>query len=130
LIHARRGTSYWATVGLGVNLQAKPTLGGDAPQPATALSAHIDEAPHGEWCYAVVVPYITSLTRSIGDPETAIEAWRRALIHRAGDSISVRLASGEIQTGIFNGLTEEGFLRLGQQGAERIVTGGDVIEHD
>jgi len=128
LVHARLGTSHWATVGLGVNLHSIPALDRHAAQPATALSAHIDEATHTEWCRAVVVSYITSLTQSITDPETGIEAWRRSLIHTPGDAISVRMASGEIHTGIFNGLTQEGFLKLGQPGGERIVTGGDVIE--
>jgi BirA family biotin operon repressor/biotin-[acetyl-CoA-carboxylase] ligase len=128
LVHARQGATYWATVGLGVNLQSAPALDGEAAQPATALAELIEPAPYERWCRALVTGFALSLGSAIDDPEPAIDTWRNALIHHRGDTLTVRMASGEVQTGRFNGLTDEGFLRLGQGDDERIITGGDVIE--
>jgi len=38
------------------------------------------------------------------------------------------LGGGETATGRFRGLTAEGFLRLGTNGSERIITSGDIFE--
>ena len=129
IIHARHGATYWATVGLGVNLSTAPTLDGQAANPAIALAELVEPAPYESWCRALVARFVRSLTESVAVPQPAIDAWRGALIHNPGDRISVRLASGEIQTGTFKGLTEQGFLRLGLGDTERVITGGDVIEH-
>ncbi len=72
---------------------------------------------------------MNALTRALASPGDSLEAWRQHLVHRPGDTIGVRLAAGEVETGTYIGLTGEGFLRLNQDGVERVVSGGDVIEH-
>jgi len=128
LVHARQGTTYRATVGMGVNLLSAPAVDSGAAQPATALAEHIAPAPYSTWCRAIATSFVRSLTASLDDADSALDSWRRSLIHTLGDTITVRMASGEIQTGTFNGLTDEGFLRLRQGDEERVITGGDVVE--
>ena len=53
---------------------------------------------------------------------------RIRLIQRPGDTVSVRLASGEVVSGTLLQLTDEGFLKIRENGKERVITGGDVIE--
>jgi biotin-(acetyl-CoA carboxylase) ligase len=113
---------------MGVNLLSAPTVDSYAAQPATALSEHIAPAPYATWCRALVASFVLSLTASLADSDSALESWRRSLIHAIGDTITVRTASSEVQTGTFNGLTQEGFLRLRQGDDERVITGGDVVE--
>ena len=72
--------------------------------------------------------FVRGLVASIADPEPALERWRHWLVHRPGDRIAVRVASGAVESGRFAGLTEEGFLRLDQGSGERVISGGDVIE--
>jgi hypothetical protein len=50
------------------------------------------------------------------------------LIQQPGDTVNVRLASGAEVSGTLLELTEEGFLKIKEDGKERVVTGGDVIE--
>jgi biotin-(acetyl-CoA carboxylase) ligase len=71
---------------------------------------------------------VRRLVEAIADPAPALERWRRRLVHRPGDPISVRTASGAVENGHFAGLTDDGFLRLAQGTTERVVSGGDVIE--
>jgi BirA family biotin operon repressor/biotin-[acetyl-CoA-carboxylase] ligase len=128
LINVRQGSTSRATIGLGVNLEVTPTVGSDATLPPTSVAEHIKPATVERWCYAIVSEFVRTLTASLSAPGPALDTWRRHLIHRTGDSINVRLAAGAVESGVFKGLTEEGYLRLEQDGEERIITGGDVIE--
>jgi biotin-[acetyl-CoA-carboxylase] ligase BirA-like protein len=126
LVHARHAETTWATVGVGVNLVVAPPLPGG--QAATSLTECIGPGDAGQWLKALATGFVRRLTAGIADPTEAIETWRRELMHRAGDPLMIRLASGEVFSGAFAGVTSEGFLRLDQNGAERVVTGGDVVE--
>jgi len=128
LIRARHGASCWAAIGLGINLDHAPTLADPGLHPATAISDHVGTAPYASRLLSLTTSFATTLIASLDDPLPAMKAWRRHLIHRAGDSMTVRLAGGVIETGVFAGLTDEGFLRLRQQDGERIISGGDVVE--
>jgi len=128
LIHARRGKSNWVTVGLGINLDTTPGVGADALFPPIALATLIKPEPQEYWCRSIVSEFISSLSQSLVDSEKWIESWRCHLVHQPGDLISVRISGEEVQTGVFEGLTPEGFLRVRQADAERVISGGDVIE--
>jgi BirA family biotin operon repressor/biotin-[acetyl-CoA-carboxylase] ligase len=128
LVHARHGESSSVTVGLGVNLGSAPDLAEAPPHPPTALCEHLRPAHVRQWAGEIAVRFVSSLVESLENPEPALSSWRRHLVHAVGDSLAVRLSSGTVESGIFAGLTEEGFLRLQQGTSERIVTGGDVVE--
>jgi len=76
----------------------------------------------------ITTSFVRRLVEALADPAPALEGWRRGLVHRPGDPIAVRTASGAVETGHFAGLTDDGFLRLAQGATERVVSGGDVIE--
>jgi BirA family biotin operon repressor/biotin-[acetyl-CoA-carboxylase] ligase len=128
LVHARHGSPAWVTVGVGINLEVSPTVGPDATLPPTAVSEHLPDAPVEERREAIVLEFVDSLSRALPAPEGAIEEWRQHLVHRPGDRLDVRLSTGRHESGSYVGLTEEGFLRLEQDGVERVISGGDVIE--
>jgi BirA family biotin operon repressor/biotin-[acetyl-CoA-carboxylase] ligase len=128
LIHVRGGERGWATVGLGVNLQTAPELSQPTVTAATAMAELVESSPYERWCLEITTEFIASLTRFLVDSGPALDLWRRWLIHRPGERLTVRLGGGKIATGTYHGLTAEGFLRLGTDGAERIITSGDVFE--
>jgi BirA family biotin operon repressor/biotin-[acetyl-CoA-carboxylase] ligase len=128
LIHVRGGEGGWATVGLGINLRAAPDVSHTTAAAATAMADLVESTPFERWCVEITTAFIASLTRFLADPGPALDLWRRRLIHRAGEPLSVRLGGGKTLTGTYQGLTEEGFLRLGINGAERTITSGDIIE--
>jgi BirA family biotin operon repressor/biotin-[acetyl-CoA-carboxylase] ligase len=128
LVHARHGPVNWATVGLGVNLGIAPDLGADATLSATAISELSESGSPESWRFDLTIGFVTAINRALAAPESALDDWRRHLIHRPGDTLAVRLASGEVITGSFLGLTPDGFLRLDHKDGERVISGGDVIE--
>jgi BirA family biotin operon repressor/biotin-[acetyl-CoA-carboxylase] ligase len=128
LIHARGVETPWVTVGLGVNLVPVGEAVEDPIHPPTSMAeAGVSDAADA-LAIATTVEFLGSLTASIADPDDAIRRWRDTLDHSIGDSISVRVSSGQVRSGTFAGLTDEGFLRLEQAGTEVVITGGDVVE--
>ena len=128
LIHARDAENGWVTVGLGVNLEKVPGASGTTMANTTAMAELVRPAPFEQWSLEITSAFLTSLTRFLDDPEPGIEQWRRGLIHRPGESLSVRLNDGKSISGTYRGLTTEGFLRLEVNGSERVITSGDVVE--
>jgi BirA family biotin operon repressor/biotin-[acetyl-CoA-carboxylase] ligase len=128
LVHCRRGAANRAIVSLGVNVVPITAPVEGASRPPISLAELIGAEAAAPARTGVAIGFVRSLVESFGDPAPALERWRRRLVHRPGDPISVRTASGAIETGTFAGLTEEGFLRLGQGPGERVISGGDVIE--
>ena len=128
LVYCRRGTVNPVTVSLGVNIVPINEAVEDAGRPPVSLAELIGPEAAAAARAAVAAGFVRSLVASIADPEPALERWRSWLIHRPGDRIAVRVASGAVESGRFAGLTEEGFLRLDQDSGERVVSGGDVIE--
>ncbi len=128
LIHARHGDRVLATIGLGVNIEVTPTLRGDIIVEPTSLVEELGPGATAQRAAAVAAGFLDSLQQAIADPETAIDHWRRHLIHEVGDSINVRLSGGEVVRGRFTGVTEQGYLKIEGPTGQRTLTGGDVIE--
>lgn len=128
LIFARHGETSWVTVGLGVNLESAPTLDDPEALPATAVSDHVNGSDIESWRHALVCAFVTELDRSMADPGPALARWRELLIQRPGDEMRIRTSSGKVVSGTLVDLSDEGFLRIRENGEERVITGGDIIE--
>jgi len=128
LVHARRGAVTRVTVSIGVNIAPITERVAGAQRPPISLAELIGTEAAAAATAGVAAGFVRTLVKSIADPAPALERWRRRLVHRPGDRITVRVASGAVESGTFAGLTEEGFLRLGQGSGERVITGGDVVE--
>ena len=130
LVQVRHGERISAAVGLGVNLTTVPILEVPSPLPPVAISELIpapSDRPFEHWAPRLAGAFVKSLQTAIADPAPAISLWRRSVVHRQGDSMTVRLGSGDELVGCFAGLSAEGFLRLELADGERIITGGDVM---
>jgi len=128
LVFARHGETSWVTVGLGVNLETVPVVEEGNGLSATSVAEQVGEGDVDTLRYELVCTFVDELNLMMEDPKPAIEQWRELLIQRPGDTVNVRLASGEMISGTLLDLTEEGFLRIRENGKERVITGGDVIE--
>ena len=128
LVFARHGDTTWVTVGLGVNLEKAPVIDETEGLPATSIAELLESGEIEAWRHDLACTFIDQLDRLMKDPAPAIDRWRNLLIQRPGDEVSVRLASGKVVSGTLLELTEEGFLKIRENGKERVVTGGDVIE--
>jgi BirA family biotin operon repressor/biotin-[acetyl-CoA-carboxylase] ligase len=128
LVFARHGDTTWVTVGLGINLETVPVVDETDGLPATSIAEQVGEGEAEAWRHELVCAFIDQLDRLMEDPAPAIERWKELLIQRPGDTINVRLASGKVISGTLLDLTEEGFLKIQENGKERVITGGDVIE--
>jgi BirA family biotin operon repressor/biotin-[acetyl-CoA-carboxylase] ligase len=128
LIHCRRGATNRVVVSLGVNIVPIDGPIEDAGRPPVSLSELVGTAAAQEARAGVAAGFVLGLAAAIADPRSALEHWRGRLVHRVGDRIAVRIASGATETGRFAGLTDDGFLRLDQASGELVLTGGDIIE--
>lgn len=128
LSHARSTDPAWITVGLGVNLLTAPEVAGD--RPATCLADHLPPQDFVAWAGSIVSVFTAHLERGLADPTEAMELWRSRMVHRPGEPLEVRLASGEVHRGRYAGLTPQGYLRLLTSAGEQVITSGDVLEGD
>ena len=129
LVHARRGDVNCVTVGLGVNVDPISEPLADALHPPISLAELIGADGAADRAAAIAIRFVAALNESLVDAGPALDRWRRHLVHRVGDALSVRLASGTVINGTFGGLTGDGYLRVvTSTGDETIVTSGDVIE--
>ena len=128
LVHARHGDPTWTTVGLGVNLGPVPAVADQPPHPPTSVSEHLQPVEIESWSLEIATTFVVALCDSLRDSENALASWRRHLVHRLGETLAVRLSSGEVERGTFAGLTDDGFLRLRQGDIERVITGGDLVD--
>lgn len=128
IVHARHGETNWVTVGLGVNLEVSPVIDDQNALQTTAVSEHVDSGDLESWRQRIACTFIDELARLVDDPVAAAETWRGLLLQQTGDTVSIRLASGEVVTGTLVGLSDEGFLRVDSDGKERLITGGDITE--
>ncbi len=127
LVFARHGGVSWVTVGLGVNLMQAPALG-EGALPSTSVAEVLGDGDIEVWRHEIVCTFIDALNRLMENPDSALADWRQMLLQQPGDALDVRLASGEVISGTLQGLTDEGFLKISENGKERVVTGGDIIE--
>jgi BirA family biotin operon repressor/biotin-[acetyl-CoA-carboxylase] ligase len=128
VVFARHGDTSWVTVGLGVNIEAAPILEGSDGLPATSVVELLGQGDTGAWRHELAHTFISQLDRSMGEPQPAIDRWRELLIQQPGDTVNVRLASGAVVSGSLVEVSPEGFLKIKEDGKERIITGGDIIE--
>jgi BirA family biotin operon repressor/biotin-[acetyl-CoA-carboxylase] ligase len=128
LVFARHGETTWVAVGLGVNIKSTPVLDESAALQAVSVAELLGEGSAEAWCDQIACTFVNRLDELMNEPAPAIERWRELLIQRPGDTISVRLATGKVVSGTLVELTDEGFLKISENGKERVVTGGDVIE--
>jgi BirA family biotin operon repressor/biotin-[acetyl-CoA-carboxylase] ligase len=128
LVFARHGDTTWVTVGLGVNVETTPVLEESTGVPATSLVELLGEGDSDSWRHEIICAFVDQLDHLMEDPAPALDLWRELLIQRPGDTVNVRLASGKVVSGTLLELTEEGFLKIRENGKERVITGGDVIE--
>lgn len=113
-------------IGFGVNLASHPDL---LDRAATSFPAMGYGAPDPEnfiHDLAVAFERYVANWRSIGLP-VVIKLWLAAA-HPLGSALSARLANGEVYDGIFDGLADDGALRLRlADGAVRVIHAGDVL---
>jgi BirA family biotin operon repressor/biotin-[acetyl-CoA-carboxylase] ligase len=128
LVFARHGDTSWVTVGLGVNLETTPNLEESGGPPATSVAEILGRSDVEGWRHGLICTFVNRLDQFMENPDPGLEAWRKLLIQAPGDTVNVRLASGKTIAGTLIDLTEEGFLRIRVDGAERVITGGDIIE--
>lgn len=128
LVFARHGETTWVAVGLGVNIATVPVIDDSAGLRATSIAELLGDGDAEAWRHEIACTFIDQLDRLMAHPAPAIERWRSLLIQRPGDAVTVRLASGKEVSGTLLEISEEGFLKIKQDGKERLVTGGDVIE--
>lgn len=126
LIHARHGDVVRAAVGFGLNLSSAPELADGARAAsiadATGPGSFVDRAE------TAVASFVAGLEAGLQWPVETVERWRRCLRHEAGESMTVRFADGTTVRGAFVGVTDEGHLRLHVDGAEQVISAGDVVE--
>lgn len=128
LVHARLGAVAWAAVGLGVNLESTPAVPHKGLCEPTSVADLLPPADIDFWAEKIVETFVIEMAAGIASPEAKLDLWRERLIHRVGDGMTVRLGDAAELRGRFSGLTEEGHLRLDCDGAERVVSAGDVVE--
>ena len=128
LLHARRGETSWAAVGFGVNLAHAPDIDDGSGGRAVSVADLVGPASFEERSEILVRAVTEGLAGGVQHPEGLVERWRRALRHRPGEPMAVRLADGAEIRGRFAGITDDGHLTLDVDGDERVVPSGDVVE--
>lgn len=113
-------------IGFGVNLASHPEL---LDRAATSLSAMGYGAPDPE---SFIHDLATAFERSVANWRSSglaavIKLWLAAA-HPIGSALTARLANNEFYDGIFDGLADDGALRLRlAEGAVRVIHAGDVF---
>lgn len=128
LVHARHGETTWAAVGFGVNIEATPEIVDAEANEPTSVADHLPTDHASKWAEQLIEVFVEEMAAGVAAPEKPILRWRERIVHRPGDRMVVRTGDGSELRGLFAGLTEDGHLRLGCDGAERIITTGDVLE--
>jgi BirA family biotin operon repressor/biotin-[acetyl-CoA-carboxylase] ligase len=113
-------------IGFGVNLASHPT---DLERPATSLTALGVEPPAPEdFAQALAPAFATWLARWRSEGLPAVRTAWMERAHPIGMALVARLADGEEITGAFDGLAEDGALRLRLvDGALRSIHAADVF---
>lgn len=121
-----RGEDTHAAVGFGINVFENAAT--DSEAGATAAERESKRSPT---IGSVFLELCREFDRYLEHPDSGsvVEEWSRRAAHRAGDAIRVSFdpesPEREVE-GIFDGLTEEGFLKLRTEAGERVLTSGEV----
>jgi BirA family biotin operon repressor/biotin-[acetyl-CoA-carboxylase] ligase len=119
-----RGDETHAVVGFGINIHEN-----DATRSEAGATAAERESKTGASVAKTFVELCRQFDEYLARPamEGIVEEWRRRTVHRSGDSLRVCLEAGEnLVEGTYEGVTEEGFLRLKTGSGERIVAAGEI----
>lgn len=120
------GTSV-ALVGFGVNYSGSGASGPLEGLSATSICEEASEPPSLGRVARTLLASLDSELEHVGNVPYAIDGFRKATIHRPGDPLRCRIGD-DIVEGAFRGLDERGFLRLEQEGEERLIGAGDIVE--
>lgn len=114
-------------VGIGVNLAHHPE-GLDRPVSSlAALTGHPPDA--GEFCHDLADAFSRWLGRWRNEGLGAVARAWEAAAHAPGTALIANLADGESLTGLYDGLDQNGALKLRlADGATRVIHAGDVFE--
>jgi BirA family transcriptional regulator, biotin operon repressor / biotin---[acetyl-CoA-carboxylase] ligase len=113
-----------AMIGFGINYGAAPKVADQATTSVTEGSPDPPALPTLLW---ELVLGVDRALEHLGDAEWAVTRYRELSAHRPGDRLTCRVG-GKLQSGIFRGLDEHGFLRLEHDGREERVSAGEVVE--
>ena len=121
-----RGEETHAVVGFGINVFESSATEGEAA--ATAVERASKRRPS---VGSAFLELCRQFDLYLANPETSgvVEEWRRRAVHRDGDPMKVCLDPEEVGRtveGTFEGVTEEGFLRLKTESGERVLSTGEV----
>lgn len=129
LVHCRQAERALVTVGLGVNIDHAPDLTGEnPPHPPTSVLEHVPSIDPVDAAASILRTLIAGLNRGLERPDDAVRSWRRNLLHSQGDAMTVRTASGENVTGVFDGVNADGHVRIVTESGRRTLSSGDIIE--
>ncbi len=121
-----RGEQSHAVVGIGINVvESEKTEGEDA-----ATSAE-REAGHKPSVGKAFLELCGQFDAFLGESGTSgiVEAWRGRTVHQPGDRMTVSFDEDGTESsveGAFDGVTDEGFLRLKTESGDRVLTSGEV----
>lgn len=129
LIHCRHTEQVLATIGFGVNIACTPKIGGAPPiHPPTCIFDTMPDIEATESACTVLTGFVAQLNSGLENPQSAIRSWRENLLHHEGDTIAVRVASGDLIRGLFGGVTEEGHVKITTEDGEHTLSSGDILE--
>lgn len=118
-----------ALIGYGVNYSGSDEGGSLEGLSATSICEEAAEPPSLAKVTRFLVASVDSELEHVGDVPYAIDAFRMRTIHRPGDPVRCRVGD-ELVEGGFGGLDERGFLRVEQEGEERLIGAGDLVESE
>lgn len=115
-----------ALLGFGVN-HARPRVGAELPDGATALSDHVASPPSLGVLARALVAGIEAELSHLGDLERAVPAYRELSAHRPGERLRCRSGEKTVE-GEFDGFDERGHLRLRRGGETVLLAAGEIVE--
>jgi len=128
LVNSRHGASTWAAVGFGINLTRTPPIPAGSLTEAISVADLLSPPDAVGWAEGLAGTFVAELAAGIARPAAKVGLWRKRLVHREGDPMTVRLGDASELRGRFSGLTDDGHLRLDLDGSERVISAGDVVE--
>jgi BirA family biotin operon repressor/biotin-[acetyl-CoA-carboxylase] ligase len=128
LIHARHGETTWVVVGIGINLGHTPDVPEDQTLRPTSVADHLHGKMTDDVVNRIIRVTVEELAAGIADADASLVRWKKRLIHRPGDEMTIRLGDESEIHGRFTGLTDGGHLRVECDGKERTIATGDVVE--
>ncbi len=115
-----------ALLGFGVN-HARPRVGPELPDGATAVADHAAEPPSLGGLARALVAGVEAELAHLGDLAYAVPAYRELSVHREGERLRCRTGDETVE-GEFAGFDERGHLRLVCDGETVLLAAGEIVE--